>query len=383
MEKKTSGSGTLGTIISLLFGAALGFFLIWACDWLLGNIGTVFQLLLMLLIFIVSLLVHVILHELGHLIFGLFTGYRFSSFRIFNFMWIKLDGKICFKRLSLAGTAGQCLMLPPPLKEGKIPTVWYNLGGALVNLFFSAICLGLVFPCKEAPYFALFLLIFGVTGLISGLSNGIPMRVGQIDNDGKNALALRKSEGATYAFWLQLQVNGTLAGGTRLKDMPAEWFALPSVEEMQNSMLATRGVFTENYYMDCHRFAEAKELGQLLLSPTCGAIGVHQNLLRCDLAYIALAIDGDKEGAQALWTKELVAFQKTMKNFPTVLRTQYTYALLVERDEEKAQKLFAVFEEVAKSYPYAVDIDAEREFLAIAQERARVEQEQTDIPCMR
>ena len=31
----------------------------------------------------------IIIHEAGHLVFGLLTGYKFSSFRIGSFMWIR------------------------------------------------------------------------------------------------------------------------------------------------------------------------------------------------------------------------------------------------------------------------------------------------------
>ncbi len=367
MAKKKS-SAILGILVCILLGVGLGFFLVWIKERLLGEM-TEGALLLSLGVFILSLFAQVILHELGHLLFGLFTGYKFSSFRIFNFMWVKIDGKTRFKRLSLVGTAGQCLMLPPPLKEGKIPTVWYNLGGVIVNLFVSGVCIWLAFAFQGIPYLALCLVIFAAVGLILGLSNGIPLQVGQIDNDGKNALSLGKNKQAIYAFWLQLQVNGVLASGKRLRDMPEEWFEIPDKEELKNSMLATRGVFAENYLMDCRRFAEAKAVGELLLSPECGTLGVYVNLLRCDLAYIALVVDGNASAAQALWTKELVAFQKSMKNFPTVLRAQYAYALLLEKDEVKAAKILAQFEKVAKSYPYAADIQSERELLEIANQK--------------
>lgn len=51
----------------------------------------------------VAMTVQIIIHEAGHLIFGLLSGYRFSSFRIFSFMWVKENGVIRFRRLNLAG----------------------------------------------------------------------------------------------------------------------------------------------------------------------------------------------------------------------------------------------------------------------------------------
>lgn len=42
----------------------------------------------------VALFFHMIVHEAGHLLFGLMTGYTFSSFRIASFMWLKENGKL-------------------------------------------------------------------------------------------------------------------------------------------------------------------------------------------------------------------------------------------------------------------------------------------------
>ena len=43
----------------------------------------------------------IIIHELGHLIFGLLSGYKFSSFRIGNIMLVKTGGKLKFKKLTI------------------------------------------------------------------------------------------------------------------------------------------------------------------------------------------------------------------------------------------------------------------------------------------
>ena len=65
---------------------------------------------------------HIIIHEAGHLVFGLISGYRFLSFRIFSIIFVKVDGHIVRKRYSLRGTAGQCLMYPPKEEcDGSFP----------------------------------------------------------------------------------------------------------------------------------------------------------------------------------------------------------------------------------------------------------------------
>ena len=57
---------------------------------------------------------------------------------------------------------------------------------------------------------------------------------------------------------------------------------------------------------------------------------------------------------------------KQMKTFPSVIRTEYAYALLCERNKEKAQKHLAYFEKTEKNYPYPQDMQSERELMQIA-----------------
>ena len=61
---------------------------------------------------------------------------------------------------------------------------------------------------------------------------------------------------------------------------------------------------------------------------------------------------------------------KAMRTFPSVIRTEYAYAVLGEKNSEKAAKAMRLFEKVAKTYPYPNDINSERELIEIAQENA-------------
>ena len=57
---------------------------------------------------------------------------------------------------------------------------------------------------------------------------------------------------------------------------------------------------------------------------------------------------------------------KSMKNFPSVLRTKYTYELLHNHDDKQADKLRKIFEIVAEKYPYPKDVELEGELMDIA-----------------
>lgn len=290
------------------------------------NSSLIEELLPLVVLFIgmyVGMYLQLIIHEAGHLVFGLLSGYRFSSFRIGSFMLLKENDKFVIKKLTLAGTGGQCLMVPPPMRSGKIPVILFNLGGSMMNLIASAIFLVVYLLIPSGTIISFVCLIMVLIGVAIALMNGIPLRLGTVDNDGYNALSLGKNPDAMRAFWLQLKVNEQIAKGVRLKDMPDEWFTVPADEAMRNSMVAAQGVFATNRLMDQQRFEEADQLIAHLLEIDSGIVGLHRSLMICDRMYCELIRDNRKETVDGMLTKEQTKFMKAMKKFPSVIRTEY------------------------------------------------------------
>lgn len=364
----------IGIVCSLLIGAVCGVLMVKYLDSLFEADKTFGEFLLAFAVLFIeiyaALFLQILIHEAGHLLFGLLTGYRYSSFRIGSFMWVKENGKLRFRTLSLVGTGGQCLMVPPEMTDGKIPFVLYNLGGSLTNLLSGAAFLGLYLPCRGIPFLSAWLMTAAVLGFAYALFNGIPMRLGTVDNDGYNALSLGKKPEALRSFWLQMKINDQTTKGIRLKDMPEEWFFLPSPEDMKNSMTAAIGVFVCNRLMDAHEFDKADSLMEELLQTDTAMVGLHRGLIICDRIYCELIGENRQDQLDGLLNKQQVTFMKSMKNFPSVLRTEYAYALLAEKDTAKADKIRVQFDKRARSYPYASDLESERELMTIADRAA-------------
>ena len=371
-KKKIVWQQYIGMAFMVLIGAMCGFIMVWYIDKSSADTPLYQEILSLVGLFLgmyVALFFHMIVHEAGHLVFGLMTGYKFCSFRVASFMWLKENGKLKFKRLTLAGTGGQCLMTPPDMKDGKIPLVLYNLGGSFINIIIGALFLVGYLIFSDIPFLSPILLIFAVVGFMTAMMNGIPMRMGTVDNDGYNAFALSRNKEAVEAFWVQLKVAEQSSKGVRLKDMPDEWFAVPIDEAMKNSLVATRCVFTCNRLMDEEKFEEADALMAHLLEIESGIVGLHHDLLMCDRIYVELIGENRSEVIENMMTKEQKKFMKAMKRFPSVLRTQYILALLSEKDAAKAEAIKNEFEKVAKTYPYAQDIESEKNLMRIAESK--------------
>ncbi|HHX55469.1 MAG TPA: hypothetical protein GX705_03890, partial [Clostridiales bacterium] len=115
-KKKESKKGQIfSSIIFILGGAASGIIIgkfVANTNFELTLTELIFYLFLLMLFIFLTMIFHIIIHEMGHLIFGLISGYKFVSFRVGSLMLKKEKGKYVLKKFNIVGTAGQCLMGP-------------------------------------------------------------------------------------------------------------------------------------------------------------------------------------------------------------------------------------------------------------------------------
>ncbi|MBQ7374751.1 MAG: hypothetical protein IJW61_02115 [Clostridia bacterium] len=330
---------------------------------------------------IVIYLFQIALHEAGHLVFGLISGYKFSSYRFLSIMVHKKDGRIKLSKFSVPGTAGQCLMLPPEMKDGKIPVFLYNIGGVVFNLISVILMVVIMIIFRDIPLVAGIMLFGGMAALAMALLNGIPIKTDLVANDGYNALSLSKDPEAIRSFYYQMKINAETAEGTRLRDMPSEWFYIPSSDGMKNSLVASMAVILHSRLMDEHRFYEARELAILLLEGENNIIGLHRGILMTEKLFLDLYLGKDTEDSVKMLTDpDMERFMRLMATSPSTKRVNYTLALLMHKNEELADVALSEFEKVAKSYPYIQEIEGEREIMALVKEKYDGKSGEINIP---
>lgn len=209
------------------------------------------------LVFFVGLCFSVIAHELGHLIGGFLSGYRFVSFRILHWLWTKdASGKIKVTKGSLLrGILGQCLMEPCEDEE-KFRYWLYNAGGGLVNLI-TGIALAIPFFFVQTVMLRIVLIELGLSAIILGINNLFPMILGGIPNDGRNIREAGKSSDAKHSLYWMLKVNAEMSKGKCLLDFPEDTFSLPNDADMQNYLV---------FQMALYRAAQIEESGDYVQS---------------------------------------------------------------------------------------------------------------------
>ena len=318
--------------------------------------------LVSILSFIVSVTILVIIHEGGHLVCGLLSGYKCVSFRIFNLTFIKVDGKLKIKRFGVAGTGGQCLLDPPDLPVDKIPTGWYNAGGVLANIIVGLLVLPLLWA-DLPPLLSVAVVIFLITDLFLILMNGIPMQPGGLGNDAYNMLYLNRNQAAKRGLVMQLRSNALIQNGVRPKDMPEEWFEVTSDINYSNPLELSVPLMRASRLMDEYRMEEALMAFENLYSHKKDIMPLYQKEIACELCYLLMTTANGKEQASVdefpmnpdseeneqtltrvsqILDKELrryvAAYRKVMSSKE---RLECAIALYLDGDRERAEKIFS------------------------------------------
>lgn len=299
--------------------------------------------------FLLSIFVGIFFHELGHLVCGLLSGYRFVSFRIFNLTFLRLGGRIRIKRFSIAGTGGQCLLSPPELPLEQIPTMLYNAGGVLANLLLILIGVGLLI-LPLSPLGVEFVVIFILTNLLLVLLNGIPMKLNGVGNDGYNMLYLRANLRSKRALITQLKSNALIQGGVRPAEMPEEWFDSSADIDPKNSLEVSIPLMRASRLVDAMRWQEAYDELDALYSRRDDIIPLLVTEIACELAFCAL-VTGDNDRARQLLDDKLTKYIDTYRKvMSSKLRILCAMALYLDNDRARAMEIYRSLKEKQSDY---------------------------------
>ena len=275
-----------------------------------------------------SFFLQLILHEGGHLIGGLVSGYRFESFRIGGVLLTKLEGKLRIKWMPIAGTGGQCLLSPPDCAPEAAPYLVYHAAGSAMNILSALAHVPLLFLSLPVRVYAICMM---AVGLYFGILNGVPLRVQGIDNDGMHIRRMKHDPTLRTVIFRQLQINAAQGEGVRLREMPDAWFETYEHTHMHGVMQFCR-------LMDQGAYDAALPYGQMLLRDK-RLNRIHRGAVMSDVESLKLIL-GQKVFAESAF---LQLYRRQMAYDPSVQRARFVRALLHDRDEDAAEKIFALF----------------------------------------
>lgn len=306
----------------------------------------------------------ILVHEAGHLVGGLLSGYTFSSFRIGKWMWYKEGEKIKFALFTIPGTLGQCLMIPAKRKD-DYPYFWYLAGGGMANLLFGLTSALLTVVVMQEMH--IFLWINAGVNLGLGLLNLLPYK-GFVSNDGYQLVSLFHNRKARKAFALQLMVADAQIHGRRLIELEESAFVYATEKDYENEIIAVSQFYLIGRELDRKNYEKAYQMmKQLLAKEHLEMSELLKQIIRLEILYLDL-VHHRLTDVSHQYSKKLKKLTKSLaSSHLAACRFLYAYEKIVHQKDTEAEAYVQQFEKIAIHYPYKGDLALERELLALAQ----------------
>ena len=332
--------GVLQLIGIMVVGAVVGYFVGKIAGDSLSGVDKP-NIILFFITGVIAFILHIIVHEAGHLVFGLLSGYKFVSFRVFDFKIIKDEnGKLNFRYEKIAGTGGQCLMRASEYIEGKFKYKLYLLGGVIFNIVFSIVS-WLIFP-------SYYTLLFALIGFTLAFLNLIPMGF----NDGMTFYHASKDETTRFVLYLQLEYVYYQSIGKNLL------IERPEIVEKINSLEITN----TNYLTDSLEFIKLDGLeyffefdalyneSRKLYVERDNLLPVYKVELMALLVKLISLVNPEDELLEELMKDKTLLARLKQKN-PQAKNILATYEYGVKLDDEKALGLIAEARKIKNKAP--------------------------------
>jgi len=320
------------------------------------SLQDVLEIAWMLVAVLIAFILNVVLHEGGHLVAGLLTGYRFVSFRFLNWTIIRRNGRLQWGNYELAGTGGQCLMAPPDRPVDQIDTRWYNAGGVLANLLIVVISALLLWAFDLPTWLDELLVIMIILGLLIGVGNGIPLKMGGVATDGLNLLQLEKDIPGKQCFCNILEVNARSQEGVPYDEMPEHIFALPQPIDWTNSMHVGAVLMAATRMAAVHQWEEAYRL----LTEAHDHSDEYMELYRLEvenmMTQVCIAMGRDDEARQHYSDKVAKHVERHASTQSDKQLTKMAVTLALENDRPKAEAMLHELETGRDKYIHQGDV---------------------------
>lgn len=312
---------------------------------------------------VLSIFLHIFVHEAGHMLAALSRGWSFMSFMMAGIVLSRKNGRFRLSRYSLSGAGGQCLMLPPEKGDTDAGIVFYNVGGILANatVTVSASFALYEFHSSFSFYGTAFLWLVVLLGLFFVLVNGIPHRLSGLPNDGMNVANLRKDRFSTFVFLNSLRMLGFLMSGDTARFRSMSYMCDGKEINPSNNihvMAVSMDISLALANMD---FNKARAIIGRINPYSDKIVQIYRNEFTLERIFLTLTSPHRKSEIEHLLTPSVRKYIKSQGVFrPSVVRVQYALAKLHYHNENEAARIYEHFENVCRHYYIAGESEIER-----------------------
>lgn len=301
---------------------------------------------------VLFLLLHIILHEGGHMVMGLATGWKFSSFRIGSLTLVKQNDKLKWKKTTVMGTGGQCLMIPPECEPEKCPFFLYLLGGGLMNILLGGLAFIIAIPLDGVA--EILLTLFAIVGIGTGITNLFPAKIGGTMNDGYQIfIELPHNPKARTAQYCLLSANAILYEVESTGDMPEKLREI--ILNFDYSNLSDTGttnllLYKGTILQEEGRYDELRAIFERI-NESNETLEIFKREAKCELIYLEIMGECNAEKIDGLMDNKQSDYIKSTALYPSRKRLMYAYYLIYKDDEKSAEKEYNELIKTAETHP--------------------------------
>lgn len=349
MSKKKINSDLILKIFFVLFFAGLGFASAYYQIKYFDKLSVSYYLYTFFII-LVSIPLHVLLHELGHLIAGLLSGYEFIMFRLFNYLWIKTEEGLSRRKQYIPGVLGQALMVPPEARDRKDPPILlYHMGGLLLNgltaIFFILLGRGIL-----NPFTRYFFYLSAAVALFLLLINALPFK----GTDGYNIMRYLKGEEQEDVLTTILYIYRDMVKGFSFQNLQ-DRINLDELNNFEDPNTATFYSLHAAAYLESYHFEKACALYKILWSKMDQLFEGHKAEVSATYLFTLLLTDPSHPDVEIIRQSALYKSYTKIKQVDN-FRISASIAIYLENDYDKAEKFL---QQAEKEIQYAPTVSDE------------------------
>lgn len=346
MKKDSRFIQLILTSLFLLFFGTLGFFGAYYLAESANNITGV-KVLYTIFIIVVSFPLHVILHEIGHLLGGLSSGYQFIMFRLFSTVWIKTKNRLSRRKQYVPGIMGQALMSPPS-DNNRVALLVYNAGGVLMNLMTALIFI--VFSIVNSNETVGYSLITSaVVAFLLIIMSLIPVQ----GTDGYNMIQIYKKEETQSELINILSLYRDMVHGATFEELQ-KYINLDKISSLQEPTAVNQYDVKASYLLETGDFEGAFDIYQMLYENKDRIFPGHQPDITLNYLFMLLLYKPDHPDVLKIQKNKIYKKYQKIKQ-ANYFRVYATVSLYLEHDYAKTEKLLQQGEKYIPLSPTVTD----------------------------
>lgn len=317
-------------------------------DWLINLVNIV---ILLELLFYIVYFISAIVHELGHLIFGLKAKLTFNSFCIFGYTFYLENDKLKIKKAAnVPGILGYCCMITEKGKSYNRNSIsFFYIGGIIFNIILVFISIILLNFTSNIYLIIFYILSIGINSYFA-INNSIP----SITNSGVSTDALQLIYHLEDEEYVNIMSNLTvlqnmMASGCELKNIDSSLFSNPQI--FKNNTDVLNAMFYVDYLSSKEQYHEASEYANKILKDGKDFL-TRQNIIIIKLQLIiCIFYSGDDfNKIKEIWDEDIKKYLDLMGNVaPVYIGINYLYAALIEENEINSEKYLNKFQKLRKN----------------------------------